>query len=122
MSETHPAALQHQFEDLGQQYQASNLGMWVFIVQEILFFGGLFTGYTVYRNMYLPAFVEGSHHLSLPLGAFNTVILIASSLTMALAVRAAQQGRRNGILGWLIATMVQGTAFLVVKYFEYADK
>ena len=115
-------ALNHQFEDLQQQNAAANMGMWAFIAQEIMFFGGLFAGYTVYRYKYLAAFTEGSNHLSIEWGALNTAVLIASSFTMAMAVRAAQQGMKNGILGWMLTTMALGTTFLVVKYIEYSHK
>jgi cytochrome c oxidase subunit III len=118
----HPKGLEHHFENLGQQAEASNLGMWAFLVQEILFFGGIFGAYAVYRFKYYDAYVEGSHQLSIELGGFNTVVLIGSSLTMALAVRAAQQGKSNGIFNWLIATMVLGAVFLGVKCVEYAAK
>ena len=82
----HHQALQHHFRDLEQQKAASSLGMWVFIAQEVLFFGGLFATYTVYRMKYPEAFVAGSHHLSWKVGFFNTLVLIASSLTLAMAV------------------------------------
>ena len=88
--------------------------MWAFIVQEILFFGGLFGAYTVYRNTYIEAFTAGSHHLDIFWGTFNTVVLIASSLTMALAVRAGQTNSGPGaIIGWLVGTIILG--FLVLK-------
>ena len=122
MSDTHSTALHHHFDDLEQQYSASNMGMWAFIAQEIMFFGGLFGGYTVYRNMHTAAFIEGSHHLPIAWGAFNTAVLIGSSLTVALAVRAAQQGRKNAIFNWILATMFLGSVFLGVKYIEYSDK
>ena len=122
MSDSHNPALQHHFDDLDQQYQASNMGMWAFIAQEILFFGGLFGGYAVYRNLYTRAFVEGSHHLPIFWGVLNTVVLIGSSLTVAMAVRTAQQGRRKAIFGWIIATMILGIVFLGVKTIEYNDK
>jgi cytochrome c oxidase subunit 3 len=118
----HSLGRAHHFETAKQQYESAVLGMWAFIAQEILFFGGLFTGYTVYRNMYLEAFTAGSHHLDITLGAFNTVVLIGSSLTMAMAVRCAQKGERNSIIGWIIATMALGFVFLGVKYVEYSDK
>ena len=121
-SRAHSVALNHQFEDLQQQYEAANMGMWAFIAQEIMFFGGLFAGYTVYRFKYLAAFIEGSNHLPIKLGALNTGVLIASSFTMAMAVRASQQGEKRGLLRWILATMALGTTFLVVKAFEYADK
>ena len=119
----HTAHHLHQFETAEQQYEAASLGMWAFIIQEILFFGGLFGAYTVYRNTYIDAFTAGSHHLDIFWGTFNTIVLIASSLTMALAVRAAQTNAgRNAITGWLIATIILGCAFLGVKYIEYSDK
>ena len=122
MSDTHSAALQHHFEDMEQQNAAANMGMWAFIAQEIMFFGGLFAGYTVYRYKYFDAFTTGSHTLPIQWGALNTAVLICSSLTMALGVRAAQQGKKNGIIGWIIATMFLGSIFLGVKYIEYSDK
>jgi cytochrome c oxidase subunit 3 len=105
-----------------QQLEASVLGMWVFLVTEVMFFGGLFLAYIVYRTMYPEAWIAGSNHLNVPLGALNTVVLICSSLTMVLAVRAAQVGSRRGQVVNLILTILLGTTFLVVKYFEYADK
>ena len=121
-SHAHPVALNHQFDDLQQQYEAANMGMWAFIAQEIMFFGGMFGGYTVYRYKYFDAFVEGSNHLPIELGALNTAVLIASSFTMAMAVRCAQQGAKNNLLRWLLATMGLGVTFLAVKAVEYADK
>ena len=81
----HPS-LQHQFDSLEQQKESSTLGMWLFLVTEIMFFGGLFTTYVVYRSKWPWAFAAGSHHLDVPLGLFNTVVLIGSSLTMAMAI------------------------------------
>jgi cytochrome c oxidase subunit III len=120
--EVHPAALAHQFDSLEQQRDASTLGMWAFVAQEAMFFGGLFTAYLIYRFLYPQAFHLGSHQLNVRLGGLNTAILISSSLTMALAVWAAQTGRRKQITAWLAATLLLGSAFLVVKYFEYAEK
>src|SRR5688572_622388 len=91
------ARLGHQFDHLEQQRQATTLGMWVFLVTEIMFFGGLFTAYTVYRTTYAAAFAAASHHLDIRLGGINTAILIASSFTMVMAVRAAQLSQRRGI-------------------------
>ena len=116
------AALQHQFADLRQQQDASSFGMWVFIAQEVLFFGGLFAAYTVYRSMYPEAFSAGSHHLSWRIGFANTLVLIGSSLTMAMAVHSAAVGRRARIVGYLLATVLLGSVFLGVKYFEYGEK
>src|SRR6266550_8424040 len=88
---SHPA-LQHHFENLEQQREAAALGMWVFLVTEIMFFGGMFFAYTLYRNKYPLAFASASNHLDLTLGAVNTVVLICSSLTMAMAVYCTQVG------------------------------
>jgi cytochrome c oxidase subunit 3 len=120
--EHHPK-LQHHFDDMEQQAEASTLGMWVFLVTEIMFFGGLFMAYIVYRSASPEAFQEASHHLAIGWGAFNTAVLIISSLTMALAVRAAQTGLSRTVqVGWLVATMILGLVFLGVKVIEYADK
>jgi cytochrome c oxidase subunit III len=116
------SALAHHFENLGQQKEASTLGMWVFLVTEVLFFGGLFLTYTVYRAWFPEAFAFSSHELDITLGGANTVILITSSLTMALAVHAAQTGNRSTLLLMLVATMLLGTAFLGIKAVEYAEK
>src|SRR6266487_1266169 len=91
----HHPFLQHHFEDMGQQHEASTLGMWMFLATEILFFGGLFAAYTIYRHMYYAAFSAAAHHQNWLIGASNTAILIGSSLTMALAVWAAQTNRRR---------------------------
>jgi cytochrome c oxidase subunit III len=117
-----PRELQHHFDTMEQQREASSLGMWVFLVTEILFFGGLFTAYTVYRNLYPKAFAEASRHLDIGLGTFNTGVLIVSSLTMALAVWSAATGRRKGIIVFLLATMALGATFLGVKAVEYSHK
>jgi cytochrome c oxidase subunit 3 len=115
-------ALQHHFRDLAQQKAASSLGMWVFIAQEVLFFGGLFTAYAVYRHAYPEAFSAGSHHLSWRVGFFNTLVLIGSSLTMAMGVYSAAKGRSKHIVAYLLATILLGSVFLGVKYFEYGEK
>jgi cytochrome c oxidase subunit 3 len=114
--------LQHQFSDLGQQQDAATFGMWVFIAQEVLFFGGMFAAYTVYRSEYSTAFEAGSHHLSWKIGFANTLVLIASSLTMAMAVHSAALGRTRRIVGFLLATVLLGGVFLGVKYFEWGEK
>lgn len=121
MSETH-TVLAHQFDDLDQQREASSLGMWVFLITEIMFFGGLFTGYTVYRHAYPEGFADASRHLGVLLGAINTGVLICSSLTMALAVHAAQVGRRKALVGFLLLTMLLGWVFLGIKVVEYSHK
>jgi cytochrome c oxidase subunit 3 len=118
----HHPALQHHFDTLEQQQHASTLGMWVFLVTEVLFFGGLFMAYILYRTWYPEMFMAASSHLDIKLGAFNTVVLIGSSLTMALAVHEAQLGNRKATIILLIATMVLGAVFLGVKVIEYTDK
>jgi len=119
----HHPKLQHHFDDMGQQVEASTLGMWVFLVTEIMFFGGLFLAYLVYRSAQPDAFQEASAHLSIFWGGLNTAVLIFSSLTMALAVRAAQTSlpAKTQVM-WLVATMVLGSVFLGVKAIEYTDK
>jgi cytochrome c oxidase subunit 3 len=119
--EAHPA-LQHQFQTMSQQKEAAVLGMWAFLLTEILFFGGLFMAYMLYRTWYHDAFVAASTSIALSWGALNTVVLIGSSLTMALAVRASQTNQRMATVRWLILTMILGTVFLGVKVIEYADK
>ena len=118
---THP---EHRFyfESLEEQKGAATLGMWAFIAQEIMFFGGLFAAYAVYRYKYFDAFAASSHHLDLPLATFNTAVLIGSSLTMAMAVHAAALGHRRAISLWLVATVLLGTVFLGVKVVEYKSK
>ena len=118
----HHPRLQHHFYDMDQQLEASILGMWVFLVTEIMFFGGLFMAYILYRYWYPDAWAAASNHLDVALGATNTVVLICSSLTMALAVRSAQVGSLIGQVVNLILTIVFGSTFLVVKYFEYSAK
>jgi cytochrome c oxidase subunit III len=118
----HHPALQHHFADLAEQKDASALGMWLFLAQEVLFFGGLFLAYTVYRNLYYAGFAEASHHLDYMLGGANTAVLIFSSLTMALAVRAAALGKKQHVVMFLILTILLGAVFLGVKVVEYKDK
>ncbi len=116
MSDSHASsALAHQFEDLEQQHEAASLGMWIFLATEVMFFGGIFAGYAIYRNLYLPGFEAGSHMLNVTIGAVNTAVLICSSLTMALAVRAAQMGKRNALVTFLILTIALGLAFVIIK-------
>jgi cytochrome c oxidase subunit III len=109
----------HQFESLDHQNEVSILGMWVFLVTEILFFGGLFLTYSVYRYWYPAAFAAASHEMIVWAGTLNTVVLISSSLTMALAVHAAQTGQRRALMLFLLVTMALGCVFLGVKAFEY---
>lgn len=118
----HPPGLQHQFEDMGQQQESASIGMWMFLAQEIMFFGGLFTAYLVFRAKFPMAFAAGSNHLDIYWGAGNTVVLIVSSLTMALAVHYAQLGKRMAQVVCIILTMILGSAFLGVKAVEYYAK
>jgi cytochrome c oxidase subunit 3 len=118
----HHPALQHQFQTMSQQKEAAVLGMWAFLLTEILFFGGLFLAYALYRMWYHDAFVAASTSITLSWGLINTVVLIGSSLTMALAVRAAQFSQRMATVRWLIFTMILGVVFLGIKVIEYADK
>ena len=118
----HDRELRHHFDDTAQQLESSTLGMWVFLLTEIMFFAGMFGGYTVYRNLYPDAFASTSHFMNVTMGAFNTVVLISSSLTMALAVRSAQLGNKKALIWFLVFTLILGCVFLVVKYFEYHEK
>ena len=118
----HDPNLAHHFESVEQQRQSAKLGMWIFLATEILFFGGLFVAYTVYRINHPEVFVFGAKFLDTGLGALNTVVLIFSSFTIAWAVRAAQL-KQIKLLKWLIlATMACAFVFLGVKYVEYSAK
>jgi len=117
----HPA-LAHHFDSMAQQSETTTLGMWVFLVTEVLFFGGLFATYMIYRSWYPGAFAAASHELDVTLGTINTVVLITSSLTMALAVHAAQLGQRKPLMLFLVLTMILGAAFLGIKSVEYYHK
>ena len=114
-------ALQHHFASMDQQRESSTFGMWLFLLTEIMFFGGLFCAYLVYRATYYQAFVEGSQAMNIWLGATNTAVLICSSLTMALAVRCAQTDNRKLMVILLIITMLFGLAFLGIKAIEYHE-
>ena len=120
--EYHAPGLQHHFEDMGQQQESDSIGMWMFLVQEIMFFGGMFTVYLVFRSRYPMAFAAGSNHLDAFYGGLNTLVLIVSSLTMALAVRSAQLGQRGLQMLLIVLTMIFGTVFLGVKAVEYTEK
>jgi cytochrome c oxidase subunit III len=118
----HHPALQHHFDNLEQQKESATFGMWLFLVTEVLFFGGLFLAYLVYRTRYSTAFVAGSHHLDVKLGVINTGVLIGSSLTMAMGVWAAQVNRRKATVVFLLLTIVLGGVFLGIKGVEYSHK
>jgi cytochrome c oxidase subunit III len=116
---TQAVVVARQFEDPQQQRKASDLGMWVFLATEILFFGALFVAYTATRLHDPQAFAIASRLTNLPLGSINTAILLTSSLTMALAVRATKLGLRDAAIAFLLATAVLGVAFLGIKFTEY---
>lgn len=114
--------LKHHFDDLGQQHASERLGMWMFLATEILFFGGLFAAYTIYRMLYPHEFEIASSFMDRKIATVNTVFLITSSLTMTLAIRCAKLGDRAGLIRNLILTVALGTAFMVMKGFEYAHE
>jgi cytochrome c oxidase subunit 3 len=114
--------LRHHFANLSAQTEAASLGMWAFLATEVLFFGGMFAAYIVYRSLFRRAFEGASNLLDIKLGAFNTAVLILSSLTMAMAVWAASQGRKKLIILFLVLTIALGSVFLGVKVVEYKQK
>ncbi len=115
-------ALREQFDTAEQQKDASTLGMWIFLITEIMFFGGMFLAYTIYRSAFPHVFALASSSLNVYIGAANTVVLLCSSFTMVLAVRAAQLGQRNAIIAFLILTLILGGIFLGVKAYEWNEK
>ena len=119
---TETLALREQFDTAEQQKDASTLGMWVFLITEIMFFGGMFLAYTIYRSTYPVVFAVASTSLNVYIGAANTVVLLCSSLTMVLAVRAALLGQRRAIIIFLILTLILGGVFLGVKAYEWNEK
>jgi cytochrome c oxidase subunit 3 len=112
----------HHFDSADTQFDSGRLGVWIFLVTEILFFGGMFCAFAVFRSWYFDAFKEAHHHLDKVMGATNTIVLIFSSLTMALAVRSAQQSKKNLTVAMLAVTILCACVFLVIKYFEYSHK
>ena len=127
MSDSHAATahhpeLRHHFGDMEQQQNAASLGMWLFLVTEIMFFGGMFCAYLIYRLKYFNDFAAASQSINVVWGAINTAVLLVSSWTMAMAVRCAQLGKRNLLIIFLIFTMIFGATFLGVKAKEYHDK
>jgi cytochrome c oxidase subunit 3 len=112
----------HHFETEEQQREAGSFGMWLFLLTEIMFFGGMFFAYLLYRNWYYDAFVVASNQLSVPLGTLNTLILITSGFFMALGVWAAEVRQRKLLVVFLVLTTVFGLAFLGVKADEYHEK
>lgn len=118
----HPKFLAHHFDTPAQQFDSAKLGMWLFIVTEILMFGGLFVAYGIFRSTDLAVFHAASQHLNKEMGAANTVVLLFSSLTAALAVRSSQLGKKKETSLWLAITILCAFAFLGVKYVEYSAK
>ena len=117
-----PWFLGHHWENPQQQFEASKLGMWLFLATEVLLFGGLFVGYSVWRGNRPEMFQFGSKYLDTTMGAINTAVLICSSLTMAWAVTAAQQNKQKLLKIMLTLTLAGAVTFLVIKYFEYTHK
>ncbi|MEE8404994.1 MAG: cytochrome c oxidase subunit 3 family protein [candidate division Zixibacteria bacterium] len=124
MSQTieHPAHLQHHFTDAHQQAESAKLGTWIFLLTEVLLFGGLFCFYAIYRSWNPDMFHNAHAFLDVWMGATNTVVLIVSSLTMALAIRSMQLGRRKHTIVFLSGTVFLACVFMVIKYFEYSHK
>lgn len=120
MSEAQSVLKTH-FRDLDQQREAAELGMWIFLMTELLLFGGLFTAYVVYRTSYAQTFVVTSHELSTPIGTINTAVLLISSFGIALAVRGARVNGRKRLIGGLTLALLLGTVFMVLKGYEYYD-
>src|SRR5436853_1901208 len=115
----HGGPVAHHFEDFEQQHEANTLGMWTFLSTEVLFFGALFVAFYVYRSGYTDAFKAASRHLYMSIGAINTVVLLTSSLTVALAVHAGEHKQRSRMIRFMLATLLLGLVFLGFKAFEY---
>jgi cytochrome c oxidase subunit 3 len=118
----HSEFLAHHFDSIKQQREAVTLGMWVFLVTEIMFFGAIFMAYFVYRYLYPSMFYDMSKELDIVLGTVNTAVLLTSSLSMALAVNAAQTGRQKRLIAMLVITLLCAFGFLIIKGFEYHHK
>ena len=112
----------HHFADAEQEFSANKLGFWIFIVTEIMLFGGLFVAYVVFRQMFPETFIAAHEHLDRTMGATNTVVLICSSFSMAMAVRYAMTGQKRLQIIFLLTTLAFAATFLVIKYFEYSEK
>lgn len=118
----HNGNLEHHFIDAEQQKDSAKIGMWLFLLTEILTFGGLFVAYTIFRSLNPEMFFNAHKFLDTELGAFNTIVLITSSLTMALAIQSLQVNKPKLAYRYLLATFIFAATFLVVKYFEYSHK
>jgi cytochrome c oxidase subunit 3 len=121
-STAHEPGLQHHFADMEQQVDASKIGMWLFLVTEILLFGGLFVGFALMQSRHHEAFMAAHHHLDRALGTLNTVVLLFSSWTMVMAVHSSKQGNRKKVIAFLVITLICAGVFLGVKYVEYSHK
>lgn len=117
-----PSYVQHHFSDAEQQVETAKLGMWIFLLTEVLLFGGLFAFYAIFRSWHPEMFFEAHKLLDVSLGALNTFVLVTSSLTMALAIRSMQLNNRKHTIWFLVVTLLLAGTFLVVKYFEYSHK
>ncbi len=118
----HPAHLQHHFVSSDQQFDAAKMGMWLFLITEILLFSGMFVAYTVYRAWHPEVFAHSAELLDWRLGGLNTIVLLASSFTVALGIHYAQKDNRRGLIVNLALTLIFAATFMVVKYFEYTSK
>lgn len=121
-SDNRPAYLAHHFSDVTQQAESAKLGMWVFLLTEVLLFGGLFVTYAVFRSWNPDMFYNAHKQLNVTLGSINTVVLITSSVTVALAIRSIQLNRKKHAMALLAVTLILAGVFLVIKYFEYSHK
>ncbi len=120
MSHQHHHA--HHFRDANHEFESAKLGIWLFLATEILMFGGLFVGYVIYHGRYTAMFEEGASFLNWKLGAFNTVVLLLSSFTMAMGIQSAQKNNSKAAVKYLAITLICGAIFMIVKYFEYTHK
>jgi cytochrome c oxidase subunit 3 len=121
-ADNHAHHVGHHFADAEQQYDAAKLGMWLFLMTEILLFGGLFAVYVIFRSVNPDMFYQAHKFLNVTLGTANTCVLITSSVSMALAIRSMQTGNKRGALIGLYITLALAAVFLVIKYFEYSHK
>lgn len=121
-AEAHPKFLADHFSEAEQQRESAKLGMWIFLITEVLLFSGLFTAYAVYRAWFPDMFFNAHQYLNVTLGTINTIVLITSSVTVALAIRSMQLNNHKQTIMFLMFTLVLAATFLVIKYFEYSHK
>ena len=119
---SHDEFLQHHFTTAEQQADAGKIGMWLFLVTEVLLFGGLFVGFAIMQSLHREAFVAAHHQLDRVLGFINTVVLLTSSYTMVMAVHSARTDRRKRVVVYLLLTLICAGVFLGIKYVEYSHK